>query len=217
MIRTLGGGGMGVVYEAESSDGRRVALKLMRPEAEDSTLAEERFRQEGRLASGIVHPRCVFVFDADQEGDRPYIAMELMSGETLKDLVERNGPLSPLEAVTKILDVIDGLREAHALGVVHRDVKPSNCFLESDGRVKIGDFGLSRSVVAPSHLTQTGGFLGTVLFAAPEQHKAEAVDARTDVYSVCATLFYLLTGRAPVEDARGAAAVVARVVCEPAP
>ena len=217
VIRPLGGGGMGVVFEAESADGRRVALKLMRSEAELSSTAEERFRQEGRLASGIVHPRCVFVFDTGMEADRPYIAMELMSGETLKDLVERAGPMEPLDAVAKILDVVDGLREAHALGVIHRDVKPSNCFLESDGRVKIGDFGLSRSLAAPSHLTQTGGFLGTVLFAAPEQHKAEAVDIRTDVYSVCATLFYLSTGRAPFEDARGAAAVVARVVSEPAP
>jgi eukaryotic-like serine/threonine-protein kinase len=216
VIRPLGGGGMGVVYEAESSSGQRVAVKLMRPEVRHSSASEERFRQEGRLASGIAHPRCVFVHGVDQEADRPYIVMELMTGETLKDLVQRDGPLAPLDAVAKIIDVIDGLREAHALGVIHRDVKPSNCFLEADGRVKVGDFGLSRSLTTPSHLTQTGGFLGTVLFASPEQHKGEGVDVRTDVYSVCATLFYLLTGRAPFEDSLGSAAI-ARIVTEDAP
>ena len=130
LIRKLGEGGMGSVHEAEdTATGRRVALKLISPNLLGSEVAVERFLQEGRLASAIAHPRCVFVLGADEEHGRPYIVMELMPGSTLKDLVTRDGPLSPEKAVAKILDVIDGLREAHRLGVLHRDVKPSNCFL----------------------------------------------------------------------------------------
>ena len=144
IVRLLGRGGMGSVYEAEDSQfGRRVALKVIAAAHITSREAVERFRQEGRLASTIAHPRCVFVLAADEERGRPYIVMELMPGETLQTLIDQRGPLPVDEAIAKVLDVIDGLREAHLQGVIHRDVKPSNCFLEADGRVKIGDFGLS--------------------------------------------------------------------------
>src|SRR5208337_2581168 len=143
-----------------------------------------RFRQEGKLASSLAHPRCVFVLAADEEAGRPYIVMELMPGANLDDLVRDKGPLPPEQAIAKILDVIDGLGEAHRLGLVHRDVKPSNCFLEADGRVKIGDFGLSKSLVNDSQLTRTGAFLGTPLYASPEQIRKDRVDLQTDVYSV---------------------------------
>jgi hypothetical protein len=215
LVRLLGAGGMGRVYEAEGAGGERVAVKLLAPGVADSPTTLERFRQEGRLASRIAHPRCVFVRTADQDAGRPYIVMELMTGATLKDLVEGGGPLEPAEAVARILDVIEGLEEAHLAGVLHRDVKPANCYLDADGRVKVGDFGLSRSVAAASHLTRTGGFVGTPLFASPEQLKGEQLDARTDVYSVAATLYYLLTGQAPFQHADGAT-VIARVVSEPA-
>ncbi|MDB5352946.1 MAG: prkC 16 [Planctomycetota bacterium] len=217
LIRPLGQGGMGTVYEAEEADfGRKVAIKLLSAEITASPEALERFRQEGRLASTISHPRCVFVLNADEEEGRPFIVMELMSGANLHDLVQSEGPLSVDRAVPKILDVIEGLREAHRLGVIHRDVKPSNCFLEGDGRVKVGDFGLSKSLVNESNLTRTGSFLGTPLYASPEQIKGEPLDPRTDVYSVAATLFYALTGRAPFQG-QDAAATLAKIVSEPPP
>jgi hypothetical protein len=216
LVRLLGSGGMGHVYEAEGAGGRRVAVKLLAPGVADSPTALERFRQEGRLASRLTHPRCVFVHTADQEAGRPYIVMELMSGATLKDLVERAGPLPPAEAVARILDVIEGLEEAHHAGILHRDVKPANCYLDAEGRVKVGDFGLSRSLTMASHLTRTGAFVGTPLFASPEQLRGEPLDARTDVYSVAATLYFLLTGQAPFQHADGAT-VIARVVSQPAP
>src|SRR5438445_1978191 len=126
LIRPIGSGGMGTVYEAEdSATGRRVALKLISAEFAASRVSVERFRQEGRLASAIAHPRCVFVLAADEDAGRPYIVMELMPGSTLQDLVQEKGPLPPHEAVAKILDVLEGLQEAHRLGVIHRDVKPS--------------------------------------------------------------------------------------------
>lgn len=217
LLHRLGEGGMGAVFEAEdSSSGRHVALKLIARAAIASPEAVERFRQEGRLASTIAHPRCVFVLAADEEAGQPYIVMELMPGSTLKDLVGREGPLAPTKAVALILDVIEGLEEAHQRGVIHRDVKPSNCFLESDGRVKIGDFGLSKSVSGDGHLTKTGTFLGTPLFASPEQVRVEPLDQRTDVYSVAATLYFLLVGQAPFEGGNPAG-VLARIVSDPTP
>ena len=217
LLRPLGSGGMGAVYEAEdTASGRRVALKLIAPDYANSAETIERFRREGRLASTLSHPRCVFVLAADEEAGRPYIVMELMPGRTLEDVVAEQGPMKPGAAIACILDVIDGLQEAHRLGFIHRDVKPSNCFLDAGGRVKVGDFGLAKSLVRSDHLTRTGSFLGTLLFAAPEQIKGEALDPQTDVYAVAATLYYLLTGQAPFAGG-DAAATLARTVSEVAP
>jgi uncharacterized RDD family membrane protein YckC len=217
LLRQLGSGGMGTVFEAEeSASGRHVALKLVLAHTEANGEALARFGQEGRLASAISHPRCVFVLAADEEAARPYIVMELMPGETLEDLVKRQGPLPPEEAVAKILDVIEGLQEAHKLGVIHRDVKPSNCFLEADGRVKVGDFGLSKSLAGDAHLTKTGAFMGTPLYASPEQIRVEKLDPLTDLYSAAATLYFLLTGRAP-QQTGDAVATMAAIVADPAP
>ncbi len=215
--RVLGTGGMGTVYEAEEvATGRRVALKLIKPEYAGSSDAVERFRQEGRIASMVAHPRCVFVQAVDEEAGRPYIVMELMPGHTLKEVVSEQGPLPPEEALAKILDVIEGLQAAHRLEVIHRDVKPSNCFLEADGRVKVGDFGLAKSLVRDAHITRTGAFVGTPHFASPEQIRSEPIDRQTDVYSVAATLYYLLTGQPPFAG-HDSAATLARIVSEPAP
>jgi hypothetical protein len=215
--RRLGGGGMGSVYEGEHiASGHKVALKLIKPEYAMSTAAVERFRQEGRLASSITHSRCVFVLAADEEAGQPYIAMELMPGVTLADLVQERGPLRPADAVMRILDVMEGLQEAHRLGVIHRDMKPSNCFLDSEGRVKVGDFGLAKMVAEDEKLTRTGTFLGTPLFSSPEQIKRQPLTPQSDVYSVAATLYFLLTEHAPFSGG-DAMAVAARIVSEDAP
>ncbi|MBL8825042.1 MAG: protein kinase [Planctomycetia bacterium] len=232
VIRQLGAGGMGTVYEAEdASNGRRVAVKLIKPQIAASEDNLERFRQEGRLASLITNPRCVFVYHTDEDKGRPYIVMELMPGATLKDIVNQQGPLQIGQAIKKILDVMDGLQAAHQLGVIHRDVKPSNCFVLTDGHVKVGDFGLSKVLpVSDSYLgkspdkdqttgeneegiTRTGAFVGTPLYASPEQIKGEMVDFRTDVYSVAATMYFLLTGQAPFEGGDNTA-TIARIVSE---
>jgi hypothetical protein len=216
LLRRLGGGGMGTVHEAEDSAGRRVALKLIAGNQPGSDDTLERFRREGRLASALSHPRCVFVLAADEDAGRPYIVMELMPGQTLADTLRERGPLSPGEAVAKIMDVLDGLREAHRLGVVHRDIKPSNCFVDADGRIKLGDFGLSKSLVGDIRLTQSGAFLGTPLFSSPEQVRGEPLGPQSDLYSLAATLYTLLTGKAPFEGG-DAAATLARIAADPAP
>ena len=208
---------MGTVYEAEDPhSGRHVALKVVLPQYAGSKETLERFARRGSWPA-VCHIRaCVFVLGADEDAGRPYIVMELMSGATLQDLVRDQGPLPAEEAIREILDVIDGLEEAHRLGLVHRDVKPSNCFVEADGHVKIGDFGLARSLVRDTHLTRTGTFLGTPLYSSPEQVKAEKVDAQSDVYSVAATLYFLLTGQAPFQSG-DAMATLARIVSDDPP
>ena len=220
LTRYIGGGGMGNVYEAEAPEtGERVAVKLLSRRLSTNPASVERFRQEGRLASQISHPRCVFVIRADADNGRPFIVMELMPGKTLKDVVDDRGPMKVTEAITRILDVIDGLIEAHRLGVIHRDVKPSNCFLTDDDRVKVGDFGLSKSLAGSTpdkQLTHSGTFLGTILFAPPEQIRHEPVGYDSDVYAVSATLYYLLAGRAPHQH-DSLTAVLAKVISEPAP
>jgi len=217
LLRELGSGGMGTVYEAEESGtGRHVAVKLIGTAFAGSPDAIQRFKQEGRIAGMLTHPRCVFVIDTNEEAGRPYIVMELMEGSSLKDLVERHGPMAPDDAIAKILDVIDGLQAAHRLEIIHRDMKPSNCFLEHDGRVKVGDFGLAKDLVKGSHLTKTGAFVGTPHFASPEQVRGETIDQQTDVYSTAATLYFLLTGRPPFWGS-DPTATLARIVADPVP
>ncbi|MDP7205219.1 MAG: serine/threonine-protein kinase, partial [Pirellulaceae bacterium] len=198
LIRQLGAGGMGCVYEAEElTSGQRVAVKVVLPELVTSDEAIDRFRQEGQLASTISHPNCVFVLEADQAGDYPYIVMELVKGTDLDEHIKAHGPLELMDALRKTVDIVEGLEEAHRIGVIHRDVKPSNCFLTGDGRIKIGDFGLSRTLAEDAQLTRTGSFIGTPLYASPEQIRNDELDGRTDVYSVASTLYFMLAGQAP--------------------
>lgn len=211
--RLLGVGGMGHVFEGVDASGQSVAVKLLSPSWSRSTESIERFKQEGAIASTINHPRCVFVRAADTDNGCPYIVMELMSGETLKDLVVKRGQIPFQESLRLLLDLAEGLEEAHSHGLIHRDVKPANCYLEGTDRVKVGDFGLARSIVSPSDLTSSGGFLGTPLYASPEQIRGEVLDGRTDIYSLCATLYYLLTGQAPFA-ADSPTKTIARIVSE---
>jgi eukaryotic-like serine/threonine-protein kinase len=201
IIRSLGTGGMGAVYEAEDlENGRRVALKVL-SHTLDSPEARERFFREGRLAASINHPNSVYVFGTEEIGGTPVIAMELVAGGTLQDRVNAQGPLPISEAVDCVLQIIAGLEAAQRIGILHRDIKPSNCFLDAGGAVKVGDFGLSISTSLRTEpaLTATGAFFGTPAFCSPEQLRGEELNARSDMYAVGATLFYLLTGHTPFE------------------
>ena len=198
MRRVLGRGGMGVVYEAEEIEsGRRVALKVLEQRFGDAR-ERERFDREGRLAASINHPHCVFVFGAAEIDGVPAIAMELMQG-TLADRLTAEGPLPPAAAVDAALQLVAGLQAAAAAGILHRDVKPSNCFVDADGVVKIGDFGISRSLrpAEETALSTRNQLAATPTYASPEQLRGAALDARADIYSLGATLYELLTGRRP--------------------
>lgn len=201
LIRLLGQGGMGVVFEADDLEtGRRVALKIL-SQTLDSPEARKRFLREGQIAASINHPNSVYVFGTEEIAGTPVIAMELVAGGTLRDRVVASGPLLATEAVDVILQIIAGLEAAQQAGVLHRDIKPSNCFIDSDGTIKIGDFGLSitTTVRTESNLTGPPSLLGTPAFSSPEQLRGEELTVRSDIYSVGVTLYYLLTGRMPFE------------------
>jgi uncharacterized RDD family membrane protein YckC/tRNA A-37 threonylcarbamoyl transferase component Bud32 len=213
LLGLLGVGGMGTVYEAEQlATGRRVALKMLGQQL-DSPQMRQRFLREGRLAASVNHPNSLYIFGSEEIETHPVITMEIAGGGTLKDKLKKRGPLPVAEAVDAILDVISGLEAAHAAGVLHRDIKPSNCFVSPDGSVKVGDFGLSVSTLAreDSYVTATGVIMGTPAYAPPEQLRGDELDVRADIYSVGATLFTLLTDRAPFEG-KNAVQVVANAV-----
>lgn len=214
--KTLGAGGMGTVYQAsDQSSGQRVALKLLSRSVRTTDETIQRFQRESQIAASINHPRSTFVYGAGQHEGQFFITMELMTGGTLDDIVKRDGPIEVGVAVDYVIDMIDGLRAAHEAGIVHRDLKPSNCFIDHVGRVKIGDFGLAKSFQAESSLTQTGAFMGTPQYAAPEQLRTSEVDERADIYAIGGTLFYLLVGRPPFVG--NAAQVISSIASEMPP
>ena len=217
IARLLGKGGMGAVFEAEDLEtGRRLALKVL-GQALDSPESRQRFLREGRLAASINHPNSVYVYGTEEIGGTPVIAMELVPGGTLQERVAATGPLAVPAAVDATIQIIAGLEAAQALGILHRDIKPSNCFEDRDGAVKIGDFGLSISTVRTDpNVTAQGILLGTPAFSSPEQLRGEELNARSDLYSVGVTLFYLLTGRTPFEG-HTVVQLVANVLEKPAP
>lgn len=218
IVRLLGRGGMGAVFEAEQIEsGRRVALKVL-SHAPDSPTARQRFLREGRLAASINHPNSVYIFGTEEIDGTPVITMEYVSGGTLAELVERQGPMPVGEAVDTIQQIITGLEAAAKKGVLHRDVKPSNCFIEAGGAVKVGDFGLSVSTLArdQTNVTVAGTMMGTPAYASPEQLRGDELDIRSDIYSVGVTLYFLLTGRTPFQS-ENMISLIATVLEKPAP
>ena len=215
----LGRGGMGTVYEAEQlASGRRVALKMLGQQL-DSPDMRQRFLREGRLAAGVNHPNSLYIFGSEEIEGLPVITMEIAGAGTLKDKLKQCGPLAVTEAVDAVLDVISGLEAAFAAGVLHRDIKPSNCFVSPDGSVKVGDFGLSVSTLArnDTFVTAHGKIMGTPAYASPEQLRGDTLDVRADIYSVGATLFTLLTDRAPFEGDNAVQVVANAVNKKPKP
>ena len=217
LLGLLGRGGMGTVYEAEErTTGRRLALKMLEQEI-DSPEMRRRFLREGRLAARVNHPNSLYIFGSEEIEGRPVITMEIAAGGTLKDRLKHQGPLPVAEAVDAVLDVVSGLESAFGNGVLHRDIKPSNCFVSPDGSVKVGDFGLSVSTLAKTDtfVTAHGKIMGTPAFASPEQLRGDTLDLRSDIYSIGATLFTLLTGRAPFEGDNAVQVVANAVNQEP--
>lgn len=202
IVRLLGRGGMGEVYEAEdATTGRRMAVKVLN-QALATDEDRKRFIREGRTAATVRDPHVVYVYGSQEIEGAPVIAMELVGGGTLKDRVQKGRPLPAADAVDDMLQVIDGLETAAKAGVLHRDIKPANCFVDRDGTIKVGDFGLSISTLGhleSQHVTAPGSLLGTPAFASPEQLRGSQLDVRSDIYSVGATLFFLLTGKPPFE------------------
>ena len=197
--KTLGKGGMATVELAEDTELRRkVAVKRLAASLVADDVLQKRFFREARMAARLSHPNLVAVYDVGEEDGLPYIVMEYVEGETVADLIARTGPMQPERAVELLLQVCAGLEHAHAAGLVHRDIKPQNLLVRSDGVVKITDFGIARMLEA-TRLTEAGTVLGTAAYLAPEQAAGEPVTAAADIYSLGAVAYELLSGRLPHE------------------
>jgi eukaryotic-like serine/threonine-protein kinase len=195
----LGSGGMSTVYLARDETLERwVAAKVLHREISDQPDQIERFRREARTVAQLSHPNVVAVIDAGEDRGRPYIVFEYVEGETLKDRIERMGRLPLDEAVAYAIEVGRGLDAAHARMLVHRDIKPQNVLIDPEGRAKVTDFGIARSLESDG-LTKTGRVLGTTDYVAPEQAMGHEVDARSDMYSLGVLLFEMVTGDLPFQ------------------
>ncbi len=212
----VGHGGMSSVYKARDSLlERHVALKILHEQYVADEDFVERFKREARSVAQLQHPNIVTVIDRGEEGGRQYIVFEYIDGENLKEHVARKGRLDVAEALEIALEVARGLAFAHQQGLVHRDVKPQNVLLNGDGRAKVTDFGIARSLDVDG-MTQTGTVLGTSNYIAPEQASGQRVDAHTDVYALGAVLYELLSGDVPFPG-ESFVAVAMKHVNEPPP
>jgi eukaryotic-like serine/threonine-protein kinase len=213
----VGTGGMSSVYRAHDRLlERAVALKVLHEQYTGDGDYVERFRREARSVAQLSHPNIVTVIDRGVQDGRQFIVFEYVAGENLKSLVEREGPLPEREAIELALQIARALGFAHEHGLVHRDVKPQNVLLNGDGAAKVTDFGIARLLDVHSGLTQTGTVMGTSDYIAPEQARGRPVDAQSDVYSLGAVLYELLTGEVPFPG-DNFVAVAMRHINEPPP
>ena len=212
----VGSGGMSTVYRAHDSLlERKVALKILHQRYGDDEEYVERFRREARAVAQLAHPNIVTVIDRGEDAGRQFIVFEYVDGDDLKQMVDKVGPL-PIDQVVELgREIAAALAFAHERGIVHRDVKPQNVLL-SEGRAKVTDFGIARSLDVEHGVTQTGTVLGTSNYIAPEQASGQPIDDRSDVYSFGVVLFELLTGTVPFEG-ESFVAVALQHINEPAP
>jgi serine/threonine protein kinase len=198
--REIGSGGMGVVYEGwDARLNRRVAVKTLWPVLAQRPEARERFLREARAAAAVSHPNVTQIYDIGEEGGQVFFAMEYLEARSLQQILEEQGKLPADGAIDIARQTARGLRAAAEVGIIHRDVKPSNLVFNSDGILKVTDFGLAKHVMADKDLTLDGQTIGTPKYVSPEQASGGHVDARSDIYSLGATLYEMVTGRPPFE------------------
>jgi len=196
IVRKLGTGGMANVYLAEDKElGRQVAIKILDDRHAQDSQFVERFRREATNAAGLSHPNIVSIYDRGEAEGTYYIAMEYLDGRTLKELILRRGPAPVTTAIDYTRQILAALRFAHKNGIVHRDIKPHNVLVDSEGRLKVTDFGIARA--GASQMTEAGSIIGTAQYLSPEQAKGAPVDQTSDIYSVGIVLYELLTGAVP--------------------
>jgi formylglycine-generating enzyme required for sulfatase activity/tRNA A-37 threonylcarbamoyl transferase component Bud32 len=222
VLRELGRGGMGIVYQARHTVmDRQVVIKVISKALLDNPDALERFRREVQAAAKLAHPNIVTAYDAEQAGDLHYLVMEFVPGQSLAEVLQKKGPLPVVPACHYARQAALGLQHAHERGMVHRDIKPHNLMLTPKGQVKILDFGLAKVVSehgAGRGLTASGAYMGTPEYSAPEQATdARTADIRADLYSLGCTLYCLLAGRPPFQEETAVKAILAHLEKAPPP
>ena len=216
IIDEIGAGGMGVVYKAEDLKLKRpVALKFLPPQLADSHELRERFLIEAQAAAALSHPNICVIHGVGDSEARPYIAMEFVEGETLRDRVKK-GPMKAEEALDIVSQIAAGLGEAHAKGIIHRDIKSANIMVTTKGQAKVMDFGLAK-LGGGSSLTRSQTTLGTVAYMSPEQARGDELDRRTDLWSLGVVLYEMLTGELPFRGDRDLSVIHSIVHEEPKP
>jgi serine/threonine-protein kinase len=194
IVRKLGSGGMANVYLAEDEDlGRRVAIKILNERYANDDLFIERFRREAKSAAALSHPNIVSVYDRGEAEGTYYIAMEVIEGRSLKELIMTRGPLPIAQALSYTHEILEALRFAHRHGIIHRDIKPHNILIGE--RLKVTDFGIARA--GASQMTEAGSIMGTAQYLSPEQARGAPVTASSDLYSAAIVLYEMLTGKVP--------------------
>jgi serine/threonine protein kinase len=210
----LGEGGMGRVYRAVAPDGDIVALKVVKAQLARDDVFRRRFEREAGAAARVAHPNVVPVVDRGEHEGVPYMAQKFITGGSLENRIKQEGSLSLRESVDLCTQVADGLDALHAVGLIHRDVKPGNILLDDDGRAYITDFGLMKDREA-SVLTRPGQALGSMDYMAPEQIRGEEVTARSDVYALGCVMIECLMGKPPFADRQGMRILWAHLQEEP--
>lgn len=211
VLKYLGQGGMGIVFAAEDPHLRRqVALKILNPVLAASRIACRRFERETQAAAGFEHDHIITIYHVGEEGGLPFMAMQLLEGESLQDRLDWEGTLTDAETLRIGKEIANGLTAAHQRGLLHRDIKPDNIWVQSDGgRVKILDFGLARLAGSESRLTDFGSVIGTPDYMAPEQAMGTEVDERCDLFSLGSLLYRCVTGETPFRRDTAVATLVA--------
>ncbi|HEV8166400.1 MAG TPA: Stk1 family PASTA domain-containing Ser/Thr kinase [Actinomycetota bacterium] len=213
----LGAGGMAEVYEGRDRLlARRVAIKVLQSQYARDQSFLLRFKREAQAAASLSHPNVVAVYDTGSEDGTNFIVMEYVDGRTLKDIIRQEGPLYPARAAEICADVCAALVAAHARGLIHRDIKPGNVMLTPDGKVKVMDFGIARATTSET-ITQTAAVIGTAQYISPEQAQGQAVDYRSDLYSLGCCLYEMLTGTVPFTGATPVAIAYKHVREDPTP
>ncbi|MBN1567262.1 MAG: serine/threonine protein kinase [Acidobacteria bacterium] len=197
IVRELGQGGMGAVYEGiDVMVERPVAVKMLRAEIARNPEVIERFRVEAVTLARLNHPCIATLYSFFREGENYYMVMEFVRGDTLENMIRRSGRLAPEYTAEILAQTLDGMAHAHSMGVLHRDIKPANIMITTEGRVKVTDFGIAR-VLGSSRMTRDGRIIGTLEYLAPERIRGEEADIRSDLYSVGVVMYEAISGRLP--------------------
>src|SRR5216684_5792963 len=211
ILQLLGEGGMGSVYKARDREvARTVALKVIRPDLAAKAAIIERFKQELVLSHQVTHKNVVRIYDLGEAGGVKFMTMEYIEGEDLRKLIQEKTKFPPEEAVEIMRQVCRALEAAHAVGVIHRDLKPQNVMRDNNGRVVVMDFGLARSLDSNDGMTQTGAVIGTMEYMSPEQGLGKPLDERSDLFAVGLIFYELLTGKMPYKADSALASLLKR-------